>query len=145
LVGRRATILNQHLLMKPLKIGENLTLNAGDFIVIASGGHLDYGWYCGQGRYASTLHYYNIWSPGSALEDFERYEKGEKLASWITKKFERSKGFTSKCFFKNFLNSYYESRILKPANPDDLFTHPEQLAKYKKSKEALIRIKFLNK
>ncbi len=131
--------------MKPLKIGENLTLNAGDFIVIASGSCLDYGWYCGQGRYGNTLHYYNIWSPASALEYFEQYEKGEPIPSWVTLKFEKHKGFTSKCFYKNFLNSYYESRILKPANPDDLFTHPEQLAKYNKSKEALIRIKFLQK
>lgn len=134
--------------MKPLKIGDDLTLNAGDFIVIAKGSQLDYGWYCGQSRYGNTLHYYNMWSPGSALEDFERYEKGEKLASWNnSKKFERSKGFTSKCFYKNFLNVYYvsKSRILKPANPDDLFTDPEQLAKYNKSKEALIKIKFLQK
>lgn len=131
--------------MKPLKIGENLTLNMGDFIVIASGGHLDYGWYCGQGRYGSTLHYYSIWSPASALEDYEQYEKGQPVPSWVADKFKRHKGLNSKCFYKNFLNSYYESRILKPANPDDLFTHPEQLEKYNKSKEALIRIKFLQK
>ena len=30
--------------MKPLKVGENLTLEVGDFIVIACGGSLDYGW-----------------------------------------------------------------------------------------------------
>jgi len=129
--------------MKPLKVGENLTLNVGDFIVIASGGQLDYGWYCGQGRYGSTLHYYSIWSPGSALEDFEKYESGEPISSWVAERFKKQKGFNSKCFYKNFLNVYYESRILKPGNPDELFTHPEQLTKYNKSKEALIRIKFL--
>ena len=57
--------------------------------------------------------------------------------------FKKAGGFNSKCFYKSFLNTYYERRILKPANPDDLFTHPGQLAKYNKSKEALIRIKFL--
>lgn len=129
--------------MKPLKVGENLTLNVGDFIVIASGNQLDYGWYCGQGRHANTLHYYSIWAPGSALEDYEQYEKGEPIRSWVAERFKRAGGFTSKCFYKNFLNSWYESRLLKPANPDDLFTHPEQLERYKKSKEALIRIKFL--
>ena len=129
--------------MKPLKIGDNLTLNVGDFIVIASNGSLDYGWYCGQGRYGNTLHYYSIWGPASALEDFEKYETGD-YDGWRAEKFKKH-GFTSKCFFKHYLNSYYESRILKPANPDDLFTHPEQLAKYNKSKEALIKIKFLNK
>ena len=129
--------------MKPLKVGENLTLNVGDFIVIASGGQLDYGWYCGQGIYGSTLQYYSIWAPASALEDFEQYEKGEPVPSWAAEKFKKQKGFTSKCFYKNFLNSWYEGRILRPGNPDELFTHPEQLERYKKSKEALIRIKFL--
>ena len=129
--------------MKPLKVGENLTLEVGDFIVIACGGSLDYGWYCGQGRYANTLHYYSIWAPGSALEDYEQYEAGKEI-SWRAEKFKKY-GFTSKCFYKNFINTYYESRILKPGNPDELFTHPEQLAKYNKSKEALIKIKFLNK
>ncbi len=59
------------------------------------------------GRYGSTLHYYSIWSPGSALEDFERYESGQEVPSWVAQKFQRSKGFTSKCFYKNFLNTYY--------------------------------------
>ena len=129
--------------MKPLKIGDNLTLNVGDFIIIASGGQLDYGWYCGQNKHGSTLHYYTIWSPANALEDFERYEAGEKTG-WRTEKFEKY-GFTSKCFYKSFLNSWYESRILKPGNPDELFTNPEQLERYNKSKEALIKIKFLQK
>lgn len=131
--------------MKPLKIGEDITLNLGDFIVIACGGSLDYGWYCGQNRYKSTLHYYSIWSPASALDDFEQYEKGGKIPSWMADRFEKHGGFTSKCFYKSFLTTYYGSRFLKPANPDDLFTHPEQLAKYNRSKEALIRIKFLQK
>ena len=129
--------------MKPLKVGENLTLNVGDFIVIACGGSLDYGWYCGQGRGGSTLHYYSIWAPASALEDYEKYEKGEPIRSWVAERFKRQKGFNSKCFYKNFLSTYYESRILKPGNPDELFTHSEQLERYNKSKEALIRIKFL--
>ena len=131
--------------MKPLKIGENLTLNVGDFIIIASGGSLDYGWYCGQNRYGSTLHYYSLWSPGNALETYEEYEKGEPVSSWLVERFKKQKGFTSKLFYKSFLNTWYESRILKPANPDELFTNPEQLKTYNKSKEALIRIKFLQK
>ena len=132
--------------MKPLKVGENLTLEVGDFIVIADNNNrLSYGWYCGQGRYGNTLHYYDIFGPGAALQDYEQYEKGEPIQSWIAEKFKKQGGFTSKCFYKNFLNVWYESRLLKPANPDDLFTHPEQLERYNKSKEALIRIKFLQK
>jgi len=129
--------------MSTLNLGKNVTLEIGDFIVVAWGNHLEFGWYCGQGAYKSTLQYYNIYSPGSSLEDFEKYERGEEVQSWIAERFKKNKGFTSKCFYKNFLNVYYESRILKPGNPDELFTHPEQLTKYNKSKEALIRIKFL--
>ena len=129
--------------MKPLKVGENLTLNVGDFIVIAWNNQLDYGWYCGQGRDNSTLQYYNIFSPSSALEDYEQYEAGNEIPSWTAERFKRAGTFNSKCFYKSYINSYYERRILKPADPDNLFTHPEQLERYKKSKEALIRIKFL--
>jgi hypothetical protein len=130
--------------MSTLKIGDNLTLEMGDFIVISGNGSLDYGWYCGQGRYKNTLHYYSIWGPASALEDFERYEAGDKTG-WRADKFIKHSGFTSKCFVKHYLNSYYESRILKPANPDELFTNQEHLQRYNKSKEALIKIKFLDK
>lgn len=131
--------------MKPLKVGENLTLNVGDFIIIASGGSLDYGWYCGQNRYGSTLHYYNLSAPGNALKTYEEYEKGEPVSSWLVETFKKHKGFTSKLFYKSFLNTWYEGRILKPANPDELFTNPEHIETYNKSKEALIRIKFLQK
>lgn len=130
--------------MKPLKIGENLTLNVGDFIVIADNNNvLSYGWYCGQGKYSNTLQYYDIFNPGNALIDYERFQAGDKTG-WRTERFEKH-GFTSKCFYKTYINSWYESRILKPGNPDELFTNPEQLERYKKSKEALIKIKFLQK
>jgi len=136
--------------MNTLKIGNNLTLELGDFIIVAYQDSLQYGWYCGQGRYKNTLHYYSLWGPGDALEIFEKYEAEEEVGvrhsnKWHSDKFKKYGGFTSKCFNKNYLNSYYESRILKPSNPDELFTNAEHLEKYKKSKEALIKIKFLNK
>lgn len=130
--------------MKPLIIGENLTLEVGDFIVIADNCNtLSYGWYCGQGRLKNTLHYYNISSPGYTLEQFEKYEAGD-MTGWRVEHFTKH-GFTSKAFYKNYINSYHETRLLKVTDPDNLFTHPIQLEKYNKSKEALIKIKFLNK
>ena len=129
--------------MSTLKIGKHLNLEIGDFIVIAWGNRLDYGWYCGQGRDKCSLQYYSLSSPGGVLEDFERYEAGDNTG-WRVEKFKKH-GFTSKCFYKSYLISYYESRILKPSNPEDLFTDPDKLAQYNKSKEALIKIKFLNK
>ena len=129
--------------MKPLKIGENLTLEVGDFIVIAQYSRLDYGWYCGQGRDKTTLQYYSVSSPGYSLEQFEKFEAGDQTG-WRAEHFTKH-GFTSKAFYKSYLNSYYESRFLKVIDPDNLFTNPTQLANYNKSKEALIKIKFLNK
>ena len=129
--------------MSTLKIGKHLTLEIGDFIVIAWGNRLDYGWYCGQGRDKCSLQYYSLSSPGDSLKEFEQYEAGNETG-WRVEKFKKH-GFTSKCFYKSYLNSYYENRILKPANPDELFTNPENIEKYNKSKEALIRIKFLQK
>jgi hypothetical protein len=131
--------------MSTLKIGENLNLEIGDFIVIAWGSLLEYGWYCGQGKDKCSLQYYSLHSPGGSLELFEQYERGEPVSSWVADTFKKHKGFTSKCFYKSYITSYYEKRILKPANPDDLFTNPKQIEEYNKSKEALIKIKFLNK
>lgn len=130
--------------MSTLNLGKNVTLEIGDFIVIAWGNQLDFGWYCGQGVYKSTLQYYNIYSPGEALKNFEKYEAGEEIPSWTVAEFKK-KGFTSKCFYKNYINSFHANRIMKPADPDRLFTNPEDIQKYNKSKEALIKIKFLNK
>jgi hypothetical protein len=132
--------------MKPLKIGKHLTLEVGDFIIIADNNNtLSFGWYCGEGRYNSSLQYYSLWAPGASLKEYEQYERGEPISSYIADRFKKNKGFTSKCFYKSYINSYYESRILKPANPDELFTHPKDIEQYNKSKEALVRIKFLNK
>jgi hypothetical protein len=129
--------------MSTLKIGENLTLEIGDFIIIAWGNRLDYGWYCGQGRDKTTLQYYSLSSPGYALEQFKKFEEGDRT-SWRVEHFTKH-GFTSKAFYKSYLNSYYESRFLKVADPDSLFTNAKQIEEYNKSKEALIKIKFLNK
>lgn len=129
--------------MNTLKIGDHLTLNIGDFIIISYSNSLDYGWYCGQGRNKTTLQYYAIWSPSNALDNFKEYEQGDKC-SWNVKRFEKH-GFTSKSFFKSYINSYHKNRILKVTNPDDLFTDPERLKQYNNSKEALLKIKFLNK
>lgn len=124
--------------MSTLRVGD-ITLNIGDFVIISTGNMLDYGWYCGQGR--NTLQYYSVWSPGSALEDYEKFQAGDKTG-WRAERFMKQ-GFTSKCFYKSYINSYYESRVLKVADSDNLFTNPKTLEKYKKSKEALIKIKFL--
>lgn len=129
--------------MNTLNIGEHLTLNIGDFIIISYSNSLDYGWYCGQGKNKTTLQYYGIWSPSNALDSFREYEQGDKC-SWNAKRFEKH-GFTSKSFYKSYINTYHENRILKVTNPDDLFTDPERLKQYNNSKEALLKIKFLNK
>ena len=131
--------------MKQLKIGDNVTLDVGDFIIIADNNNtLTYGWFCGQGRDRCTLQYYSIWSPGNALESFEEWQT-TGLPKWLGEKFEKH-GFTSKVFWKGYINTYNEHRILKIEQPDLLFsTNKELQEKYNKSKEALIKVKFLQK
>jgi hypothetical protein len=129
--------------MKSLQV-DSITLNQGDFIVIAENNRLSYGWFCGQGRGGDTLHYYSLWYPGNVLESFEEWEAGDndQFRAEIFKK----NGFTSKAFYKSYIVTYNDSRILKLENPDTLFPQNSDLEKaYKKSKEALIKVKFLNK
>tara|TARA_R110002126_G_scaffold116164_9_gene255483 strand:- start:1224 stop:1613 length:390 start_codon:yes stop_codon:yes gene_type:complete len=129
--------------MKPLKVSDNLTLNGGEFIIVAGNNRLDYGWYCGSGR--NTLQYFSLWCPGAILTEFEEYEKqGLQYTGWRKREFKKN-GFSSKALYKTYINSFGDWRVLKVADPDNLFTNPADIATYEKSKEALIKIKFLNK
>lgn len=131
--------------MKQLKLGDNVTLNVGDFVIIADNNNtLTYGWFCGQGRDGCTLQYYSIYSPGQALEIFKKWETTGEI-TWLADKFKKD-GFTAKVFWKGYINTYNEHRILKIEQPDLLFsTNKELQERYNKSKEALIKVKFLNK
>ena len=121
-------------------------LQIGDFIMIANSNYTSFGWYCGQGR--GTVQYYNFRIPGDRFEAFQEWQtEGPKNTSpWYAERFEKH-GFSSKVFYKEYiygggLDVAYGSRVIKLTDPESIFTNQEDLEDYRKSKEALIYIKF---
>jgi len=120
-------------------------LQIGDFIMVAGNGYTSFGWYCGQGR--GTVQYYQFTVPGYKLEAFEKWqnEQPRDTQSWYGQRFEKF-GFTSKIFYKEYVYghgiSVNGSRVVKMTDPESIFTNQEDIDAYRKSKEALIRIKF---
>jgi hypothetical protein len=54
-----------------------------------------------------------------------------------------SKGFTLKCLYKSYINAVHDTRVVKITNPEDIFTTQEDKEDYEKSKEILIKLKFI--
>lgn len=126
-----------------LKYGGDLQI--GDFVAMSNGNYLTFGWYCGAGR--GTLQYYYYRDPGSKFEAFQDWQanKLDKTQSWQAKRFEKH-GFSSKLFYKGYIYGSQVgqdgTRVMKVENPESIFTQKEDLESYRKSKEALIYIKF---
>jgi hypothetical protein len=119
-------------------------LKPGDFIAIANSNYLNLGWYCGKGR--NTLQYYHFRGPGMYMAQWEEWSKmtdEAKSKSWNHKKY--AKGFTIKCLWKSYINAVHSTRIVKVTNIEDVFTEPEDLLEYEKSKEALLTLNFIKK
>jgi hypothetical protein len=119
-------------------------LQPGDFIAIANSNYLNLGWYCGKGH--NTLQYYHFRSPGINMDQWEQWSKmtdEKKSKSWYSKRY--AKGFTIKCLWKSYINAVHSTRIVKITNIEDVFTEPEDLLEYEKSKEALLTLNFIKK
>jgi hypothetical protein len=119
-------------------------LQIGDFIMIANSNYTSFGWYCGQGR--GTVQYYHYGVPGSRFEEFKDWKAGKlNNHTWLGERFKKH-GFSSKLFYKEYIYGggveFNGSRVVKIPDPESIFTHPEDIDRYKKSKEALIYIKF---
>jgi hypothetical protein len=129
--------------MRTLKYGG--VLHPGDFIAISYGNHIQFGWYVGDGR--GTLQFYYLHGPGSAYNDYKNwlnYTDEEKAKNkWMTSRF--INGFTRKCLWKAYINSVHSTRVMKIANPEEIFTDKEEREKYERSKEALITVNFIQK
>jgi hypothetical protein len=67
----------------------------------------------------------------------------EKSKAWNHKRY--AKGFTIKCLWKSYINAVHPTRIVKITNIEDVFTEPEDLLEYEKSKEALLTLNFIKK
>jgi len=128
-----------------MKVRYGGDLQIGDFIMVAGNGYTSFGWYCGQGR--GTIQYYQYGVPGNMFENFQEWQtNGPKdINSWYAEKFQKH-GFTSKLFYKDYIYGngigVNGSRVVKIADPESIFTEQEDIDRYKKSKEALISIKF---
>lgn len=113
--------------------------------MVAGSGYTSFGWYCGQGR--GTVQYYHFCVPGDKFEAFEKWQNGQPrdTQSWSGQRFEKF-GFTSKLFYKEYIYGHgigvNGSRVVKITDPESIFTEQEDLDRYRKSKEALIYIKF---
>ena len=121
-------------------------LQIGDFILVANSNYATFGWFCGRGQ-GGTVQYYHFRVPGERYTTFKEWEDGKlpQLNKWVREKFEKH-GFTSKLFYKEYIYGggveINGSRVVKITDPESIFTHPEDLEYYRKSKEALIQIKF---
>jgi hypothetical protein len=121
-------------------------LQIGDFIIVANSNYTSFGWFCGRGQ-GGTVQYYYFRVPGDRYKTFQEWEAGKlpNLNKWYREKFEKH-GFSSKLFYKEYIYGgsmdLNGSRVVKIADPESIFTHPEDLEDYRKSKEALIYIKF---
>ena len=124
--------------MRQLRYGGQIV--PGDFIAIAYGNHLDFGWYAGNGR--GTLQYYTMRGPAVAYKDYESWLKlsDEEKAKdkWTTSRF--IKGFTTKCFWKSFINSPHPTRIMKITNVEDIFTEQRDIEEYQQSREIMVKL-----
>jgi hypothetical protein len=121
-------------------------LQIGDFIMIANSNYTTFGWFCGTGR--GTVQYYHFRVPGDRFEAFQNWQAGtiDSRDKWLVERFKKY-GFGSKLFYKEYvygsgLNSKNGSRVVKLIDPESIFTEQEDLESYRKSKEALIHIKF---
>jgi hypothetical protein len=127
--------------MRKLKYGGDL--HPGDFIAISEQNRMSFGWYFGDGI-GGTLQYYYLRAPLNSYEYYEEWSKKTpeaKKASWYDKKFQ--KGFTLKCIWKSYINAVHKTRVVKITNPEDIFTDQEDREEYEKSKEILIKLKFI--
>jgi hypothetical protein len=128
-----------------MKVRYGGELQIGDFIMVANSNYTSFGWYCGKGR--NTIQYYNFRVPGDRYTSFNDWKTGKlpQLNKWLREKFEKY-GFSSKLFYKEYIYGYGITingcRIVKITDPESIFTDPEDLEDYRKSKEALIHIKF---
>jgi hypothetical protein len=116
-----------------MKIRHGGNLQPGDFVIIASGTYTDMGWYIGQGR--GTLQYYTVNVPQLMYKSFKEWQADPTKYPYRSQQF--AKGFGAHCLWKAYVYG-----IGKITDPESIFTEQEDLENYRKSKEALISIKF---
>jgi hypothetical protein len=124
--------------MRTIQYGGQLL--PGDFIAVSDGNHLNFGWYCGDGR--GTLQYYYLHAPQSCYNNYQTFLADPEKHRYYQK---YEKGFTLKNIWKSYINAVHRTRVMKINNPEEIFTDKEDIENYQKSKEVLITLNFINK
>ena len=123
-----------------LKYGGDLQF--GDFIAVANQNCLSFGWYAGRGK-SGTLQYYSVRSPRSVVQRYELWENKTDAPKWENEHYE--KGLSIKLLWKEYIyGDSMNNRVVKITDPEAIFTD-EMLQIYLESKDALIKLKFLEK
>lgn len=127
--------------MREIKYGG--TIVPGDLIAISNGNHIEIGWYAGNGR--GTLQYYTMYAITRCYKDYTdwlKYTDEEKAKHrWMSSRFQ--KGFTTKCFWKSYVNSVHKTRIIKITHPEEIFTDKEDIQNYRESREILVNLNII--
>jgi hypothetical protein len=127
-----------------MKIRHGGELEIGDFIAVGDGIHLSFGWYRGTGR--NTVQFYHYKTPGIVYGDWEDAVADPQRHNGNYYRKLRERGFSSKalgvCYVYGEGISDKGSRVIKLENPESIFTEQDDLEAYRKSKEALLTIKF---
>lgn len=125
--------------MRTLRYGGDLV--PGDFIAVSNGNHIDFGWYCGDGR--GTLQYYSLRIPSIIFEEYQSWKANPQNSSlWRAKDFEKH-GFSKKMLWKSYINAVHKTRVIKIVQPEDILTEQEDIKSYQISKQALIELNIL--
>ena len=128
--------------MRTLQYGGQLS--PGDFIAISDSNRLTFGWYFGDGI-GGTLQYYYLNSPIQSYKTYEEWncitDPQVKSKHWRAKQY--LKGFTLKSMWKSYINTVHDTRVMKITNAEEIFTDPQDRETYEKSKEVLIKLKFV--
>lgn len=123
-----------------LKYGGELQF--GDFIAISNQNCLSFGWYAGRGK-SGTLQFYPVRSPRIVVERYELWEKKTDASKWENEHY--GKGLSVKLLWKDYIyGDSMNNRVVKITDPEAIFTD-EMLQIYLESKDALIKLKFLEK
>ena len=122
--------------MKTVKYGGDLQI--GDFIAICYQYGFGFGWYCGEGK-TGTLQFFEYqWVERS----FVHYNDAKAIPEYHNHYKANTEEFNKSWIGKTYILNW-RWRVMKIENPESIFTDLKNLEIYKKSREILQQINFI--